>query len=55
MRQYRNSYLELRKMAQLELIAPADVEDVHDAIVVRFEKSRVNSSVVPQVDSAVIA
>jgi thymidylate kinase len=55
MRQYRNSYLELHKMAKFELIAPADVEDVHDAIVVRFEKSHVNSSVVPQIDSAVVA
>jgi thymidylate kinase len=55
MRQYRNSYLELRKMAHLELIAAADVEDVHAAILTRFEKSRINLSVAPQVDSAVIA
>ncbi len=55
MHQYRSSYLELRKIVNLELIAAADVEDVHTAIVARFEKSRMNPSVATQVDSAVIA
>ena len=55
MREYRSSYLELRKLSNLELIAPADVEEVHAAIVARFEKSRVNAAVARPVDSAVIA
>jgi len=55
MREYRSSYLRLRKMANLELIPPAEVEEVHAAIVARFEKSRMNASVPHEVDSAVIA
>ncbi len=55
MREYRSSYLRLRKMADLELIPPADVEEVHAAIVARFEKSRMDATVPHEVDSAVIA
>ena len=55
MREYRSSYLRLRNMANLDLIPPADVEEVHAAIVARFEKSRMNASVPREVDSAVIA
>jgi len=37
------------------LIPPADVEEVHAAIVARFEKSRMDATVPHEVDSAVIA
>lgn len=33
---YRNAYLELQKMAPLQLIQPGDVTEVHQAIVDRF-------------------
>jgi hypothetical protein len=36
MHKYRSSYLELQKMAGLELIPPGDVAEVHQAIVDRF-------------------
>ncbi|HKR83070.1 MAG TPA: hypothetical protein VJS37_02780 [Terriglobales bacterium] len=36
MHKYRSSYLELQKMAGLELIQPGDVAEVHQAIVDRF-------------------
>lgn len=36
MRKYRSSYLRLRDMAHLQLIAPGDVDEVHREIVHRF-------------------
>ena len=36
MRQYRSSYLELRRLANLQLISPGSVDDVHEAIVAAF-------------------
>lgn len=36
MHKYRSSYLELQKLAGLELIEPGDVAEVHQAIVDRF-------------------
>jgi thymidylate kinase len=38
MREYRNSYLELRKLAGLELIPAGEIDEVHFAIVDRFSK-----------------
>ena len=55
MHKYRNSYIELRKIAGLHLIAAADVEDVHLAIVDRFVKSFVSVLGSTQMDSAVVA
>ena len=55
MRRYRSSYLELRKIAGLQLIAAADPEDVHIAIVNHFTKSLSAFPAQPEVDSAVIA
>ena len=54
MRQYRDSYLALRELAALNLIAAGDPEDVHNAIVTRMMKL-VDASPLTQVDSAVIA
>jgi thymidylate kinase len=54
MRQYRSSYLELRKFAPLTLIPPGDPDSVHAAIIARLnslEGTRVRS----QVDSTVVA
>jgi hypothetical protein len=55
MRRYRSSYLELRNIAGLQLIAAADPEDVHIAIVNHFTKSLSAFPAQPEVDSAVIA
>ena len=55
MQKYRNSYLELRKIAGLQLIAASEVEDVHLAIVDRFTKSFANVSQQAHIDSAVVA
>jgi thymidylate kinase len=55
MHKYRGSYLEIRKMAGMELIAAAEREDVHLAIVERFAKSTVSNALRPQISSAVIA
>lgn len=55
MRQYRSSYLELRQMAGLQLVAAADPEDVHLAIVNNFTKSLSAFPPQPEVDSAVTA
>jgi len=54
MRQYRNSYLQLREFTPLILIASGDQEDVHAAIVARLTET-VGEAPVTQVDSAVIA
>ncbi len=55
MQKYRNSYLELRKIAGLQLIAASEVEDVHLAIVDRFTKAFANVSQQAHIDSAVVA
>ncbi len=55
MHKYRESYLEIRKIAGMELIAAAEREDVHLAIVDRFAKSTVSNALRPQISSAVTA
>jgi thymidylate kinase len=55
MRKYRNSYLELRKMAGMQLIPAADPDDVHLAILDRLEKSLLAFPPQSQIDSAVTA
>lgn len=54
MKQYRSSYLKLRQMAPLSLIAAAGPDDVHAAILARL-KNFAAISPAPQVDSAVVA
>jgi thymidylate kinase len=54
MRQYRNSYLELRQLAPLSLIAAADPEDVHAAVVSRLNHI-VENPPQAQVNSALVA
>ena len=54
MRQYRSSYLELRKFAPLSLIAAGDPDNVHAAIVTRLN-TVVSKFPQPQVNSAVAA
>ena len=54
MRQYRSSYLELRKFAPLSLIAAGDPDNVHAAIVARLN-AVVSKFPQPQVDSTVTA
>jgi thymidylate kinase len=53
MRQYRNSYLELRQLAGLSIIPAGDPESVHAGIVARFNallcESRVQQAKVPVV------
>jgi len=49
MRKYRSSYLELRKMANLQLIRPGDVEEVQQAIVDCFR----NCALQKELDSTV--
>jgi len=53
MHKYRDSYLELRKLAGLQLIAPGGQVEVHDSIVDRFDKTFFSPT--PQVDSAIVA
>ncbi len=48
MRKYRSSYLRLRDMAHLQLIAPGDVDEVHREIVHRFRDCAVQK----ELDSA---
>ncbi len=55
MRKYRSSYLELRKMANLQLIPPGDVEEVHDAIVERFRNCALQKELDSTVQSTVAA
>ncbi len=55
MHKYRNSYLELRKMAGMELIPAADPDTVQLAIVDRFTKSILSEAVAIQASSAVTA
>lgn len=54
MRQYRNSYLELRQFAPLTLIPAGDPDSVHSAIVARLNSVE-NSRLQPEVESRVVA
>ena len=54
MKQYRNSYLALRRFAPLSLISAAEPDNVHAAIIARLKKFLSNTSG-PQVDTAVVA
>ena len=54
MRQYRSSYLELRKFAPLTLIPAGDPDAVHAAIIARLNAVE-NPRLQPQVDSTVAA
>jgi len=55
MRKYRSSYLELRKMANLQLIQPGEVDEVHQAIVDRFRDCALQKDLDPAVQSTVAA
>jgi len=55
MRKYRSSYLELRKMANLQLIQPGDVEQVHGAIVDYFRECAMQKELDSPVHSTVAA
>jgi len=55
MRKYRSSYLELRKMANLQLIQPGEVDEVHQAIVDRFRDCALQKELDPAVQSTVAA
>lgn len=55
MRKYRSSYLELRKMANLQLIPPGDVEEVHTGIVERFRECALQKELNAPVQSTVAA
>jgi thymidylate kinase len=54
MRQYRSSYLELRKFAPLTLIPAGDPDTVHAAIIARLNAVE-NARLQPQVNSTVVA
>lgn len=55
MRKYRSSYLVLRKMANLQLIPPGDVDQVHQAIVDRFRDCALQKEIDSTVRSTVAA
>lgn len=55
MRKYRSSYLVLRKMANLQLIPPGDVEQVHQSIVDRFRNCALQKEIDSTVHSTVAA
>jgi thymidylate kinase len=55
MRKYRSSYLELQRLAGLELIAAGDPQDVHTAIVERFNQFITGQPPMAEIESAVIA
>ncbi len=55
MHSYRNSYLELQKMAGMQLIPAADPDEVHLAILDRLDNSLLAFSPQGQIDSAVTA
>lgn len=55
MHKYRSSYLELRSMADMELIPASDVEDVHRNIVERFNQYLAGANAEQAVASAVVA
>jgi thymidylate kinase len=54
MKQYRNSYFVLRRLAPITLIAPADPDAVHDAILAHLKKC-ISNSLQPDMNSAVAA
>jgi thymidylate kinase len=54
MRQYRDSYLELRQMVPLSLISAADPEAMHRAIIGYLQKF-VSESPLPEIDNAIMA
>jgi thymidylate kinase len=55
MRKYRSSYLVLRNMANLQLIQPGDVAEVHEAIVDRFNTCALQKELNSTVHSTVAA
>lgn len=55
MRRYRDSYLELRKMATLQLIEPGGVDEVHQAIVAHFRDCALRKELDATVHSTVAA
>lgn len=55
MRKYRSSYLELRNMANLQLIQPGDVDQVHGAIVDCFRECAMRKELDSPVHSTVAA
>lgn len=55
MHRYRRSYLVLPEIAELKLIAAADPEDVHTAVLSHFRKLFSPLAPRPQEDSAVVA
>jgi thymidylate kinase len=55
MRKYRSSYLELRRLANLQLISPGNVDDVHQAIVDAFRNRLLDGENDSQLRSAVVA
>ena len=52
---YRNAYLELQKMAPLQLIQPGDVTEVHQAIVDRFRDCVLQKELASTAEQAVAA
>jgi thymidylate kinase len=55
MRKYRSSYLELCKMANLQLIHPGDVDEVHQDIVDRFRACALQKELDSTINSTVTA
>jgi thymidylate kinase len=55
MRKYRSSYLELRRLANLKLINPGSVDDVHHAIIDAFTTCMLEREHDSQMQSAVVA
>ncbi len=55
MRKYRSSYLELHRLANLQLISPGSVDDVHQAIVDAFRNCILERESDAQLQSAVVA
>lgn len=55
MRKYRSSYLELRNLANLQLIQPGDVEQVHGAIVDCFRECAMRKELDSPLQSTVAA
>ena len=55
MRKYRSSYLELQRLANLKLISPGSIEDVHQAIVDAFRSCILDKQHDTRVPSAVVA
>jgi thymidylate kinase len=52
---YRSAYLELRKMAPLQLIQPAEIEEVHQEIVDRFRDCVLQKELDPRAQQAIAA